>query len=270
MDKIPLSDNDVAPLEQVSQGVVALRILMVNVFAITGSGNDWFLVDAGLPHSATRIESWAQVHFGANHPPKSILLTHGHFDHVGAAKDLAEKWDVPVYSHTRELPFVTGKSEYPPADPKAGGGLMALLSPLYSRGPIDLGARVRAFAEDGSVPGLPDWRCIPTPGHTVGHVSFFRESDRTLIAGDAFCTTKAESVLAIATQSPELHGPPTYFTSDWDAAKRSVEMLAALRPLVLAAGHGRPMAGPHAADAVQELAANFDRIARPDNERRAA
>ena len=101
MDKIPLSDNDVAPLEQVSQGVVGLRILMVNVFAITDGGSDWFLVDAGLPHSATRIESWAQVHFGANRAPKCILLTHGHFDHVGAAKGLAEKWDVPVCMRTR-------------------------------------------------------------------------------------------------------------------------------------------------------------------------
>src|ERR1700735_2314717 len=113
MDKIPLSDNDVAPLEQVSQGVVGLRILMVNVFAITDGGSDWVLVDAGLPHSATRIESWAQVHFGANRAPKCILLTHGHFDHVGAAKGLAEKWDVPVYAHAYELPFITGKSEYP-------------------------------------------------------------------------------------------------------------------------------------------------------------
>jgi hypothetical protein len=84
-----------------------------------------------------------------------------------------------------------------------------------------------------------------------------------LIAGDAFCTTKAESAMAIATQRPELHGPPAYYTSDWDAAKRSVEKLAQLRPQTLAAGHGRPMAGPDVADGLAELAARFDEVARP-------
>jgi glyoxylase-like metal-dependent hydrolase (beta-lactamase superfamily II) len=62
--------------------------------------------------------------------------------------------------------------------------------------------------EDGTIPGFPEWRWIHTPGHTVGHVSFFRDSDRVLIAGDALATTKQESFLAAAAQTPELHGPP--------------------------------------------------------------
>jgi glyoxylase-like metal-dependent hydrolase (beta-lactamase superfamily II) len=117
---------------------------------------------------------------------------------------------------------------------------------------------------------LDDWKWIHTPGHTDGHVSFFRESDRTLIVGDAFCTTKQESLLAIAEQKPELHGPPAYYTSDWEAAKRSVELLASLRPQTIAAGHGSPMSGPDVASALELLAANFDTIARPHPERRAA
>ena len=59
-------------------------------------------------------------------------------------------------------------------------------------------------------------------------LSFFREADRTLIAGDAFVTTKQESAVAALTQRPEMHGPPTYFTPDWENARRSVERLAAL------------------------------------------
>src|SRR5581483_12478231 len=101
-----------------------------------------------------------------------------------------------------------GKAKYPAPDATAGGGFMSLLAPFYPRGPIDLGNRVRPFPADGLFPMLPDWRVIHTPGHTDGHVSFFREADRTLIVGDAFCTTKQESVSAIATQRPELHGPP--------------------------------------------------------------
>jgi glyoxylase-like metal-dependent hydrolase (beta-lactamase superfamily II) len=141
--------------------------------------------------------------------------------------------------------------------------LMALVSKLYPRGPVDLGTRVQLLPEDGSVPGFPDWRWIHTPGHTIGHVSLFRESDRTLIAGDAFVTTKQESFLAVATQRPELHGPPAYFTTDWDAARDSVERLAALRPEAVATGHGQPLAGSDVAGALATLANDFDRVARP-------
>ena len=144
---------------------------------------------------------------------------------------------------------------------------MALMSKLYPRGPIDLGSRVQILPSDGSVPGFPDWRWIHTPGHTEGHISLFRERDRTMIAGDAFVTTKQESFLAVATQRPELHGPPAYYTSDWDAARESVRKLAALRPMVVATGHGRPLAGPDVADALDALARDFDRVARPSSGR---
>src|SRR5207244_5588565 len=101
------------------------------------------------------------------------------------------------------------RSAYPPPDPTVGGGLMARTSPLLPRGPIDLGPRAHALPGDCSVPGLRGWRWIHTPGHSPGHVSFFRESDRCLIAGDAFVTTKQESLTSALTQKPhEVHGPP--------------------------------------------------------------
>ena len=140
---------------------------------------------------------------------------------------------------------------------------MAMLSPLYPRGPIDVSSRLRSLPDDGSVPHLPGWRWIHTPGHTPGHVSFFRDADRVLIAGDAFVTTKQESLIAVAMQRPELNGPPAYYTSDWEAARESVVQLAGLRPRVMACGHGLPMAGADAANQLEELALNFDRIARP-------
>ena len=61
---------------------------------------------------------------------------------------------------------------------------MARLSSLYPRGPIDLGQRVRSLPSDGSVPGMPGWRWIFTPGHTAGHVSLWRDEDALLLAGD--------------------------------------------------------------------------------------
>ena len=90
---------------------------------------------------------------------------------------------------------------------------------------------------------MPGWRAVYTPGHTAGHVSIWREHDRTLIAGDAVVTTKQESLLAVMAQRPELHGPPAYFTQDWERAAQSVRTIAALEPEVLATGHGIVMRG---------------------------
>ena len=262
MDKIPISADDIVSLDHVAPGVAGLRILFVNVFAVATGEAEWTLIDAGLYFSGDRIRDWARNHFG-NAPPQAVVLTHGHFDHVGSLRDLADGWNAPVYVHPLEMDYVTGKAEYPPPDPLAGGGSMALLSPLFPRGPIDIGARAHALPHDGSVPNMPGWRWLHTPGHTRGHVSLFREEDRTLIVGDAFCTTKQESLFAALTQRPELHGPPAYYTPDWDASRSSVEQLAALRPNAIAPGHGLPIAGPHAADELQRLADDFDRIARP-------
>jgi hypothetical protein len=85
-----------------------------------------------------------------------------------------------------------------------------------------------------------------------------------LIVGDAFCTTKQESFFAVATQRPEMHGPPMYYTTDWPAARASVERLAALEPAFIAASHGQPMAGAETAMALQELARRFDEVAVPE------
>lgn len=142
---------------------------------------------------------------------------------------------------------------------------MAVMSPLYPRGPVDIGSHVRTLSADGSLPELPEWKWMHTPGHTDGHVSFYRERDRTLLVGDAFCTTKAESMLAVATQPTELHGPPAYYTPDWAAARLSVQALAALRAITLAPGHGLPISGEHVPEAVARLARDFIRIAVPEN-----
>ena len=246
--------------------VARVRTMIVNLYFVgeAGAGDrGWVMVDAGMQGTAPYIAKAAADRFGEGARPSAIVLTHGHFDHVGALRTLAEKWDVPVYAHELELPYVTGRSDYPPPDPTVGGGAMAALSWLYPKHPIDLGGRARMLPADGSVPAMPGWRWIHTPGHSPGHVSLFRDRDRTLIAGDAFVTTKQESAVAALMQPPEVHGPPMYFTADWRSARRSVEALAALEPEVAATGHGLPLRGASMQRALHELAEDFQRLAVP-------
>jgi glyoxylase-like metal-dependent hydrolase (beta-lactamase superfamily II) len=190
-------------------------------------------------------------------------LTHGHFDHVGSLHALLEDWPVPVFAHALELPHLTGRVDYPPPDPLAGGGMVAWSSRLLPKGAIDVGPHLMALPQDRSVPGAPGWEWLHTPGHTPGHISLFRRADRILVAGDAVTTTKTESLVAALTQRPQVHGPPAYFTTDWDAARESVWHLVSLHPEVLITGHGVPLGGAAMRHALHRMAAHFDEFERP-------
>ncbi len=266
MDRISIPANEVVPMDEVATGVRGLRIAFVNVFAITHADGSWTLIDAGLPFTASAIQSWTKKFTDSR--PNCIILTHGHFDHVSAARDLADAWNVLIYAHPLEAPYLNGQKEYAAPNFSACGGTMSLLSPLYPRGPINLGNRLRLLpTEENSVLAeMPGWEIVHTPSHTPGHVSFFRPEDRCLIVGDAFCTTKAKSFFQAAiTQPPELHGPPAYFTSHWDAARKSVELLSHLNAEVVAPGHGQPLSGATLPEKLRQLAAHFDEVAMPDN-----
>jgi glyoxylase-like metal-dependent hydrolase (beta-lactamase superfamily II) len=277
MPQIPLSANasadhpsDDAQRDDKTRQIVAdiayRQIILVNVVFVgpaqAGDGH-WVLIDAGLPASAADIRSAAKARFGGSGRPGAIVMTHGHFDHVGALETLATDWDVPVYANRLEIPYLDGTKSYQAPNPAVGGGLMSLLSPLFPTKPVDVGSRLHPLPDDHSVPFMAGWRWIHTPGHSAGHVSFWREADRSLIAGDAFITTKQESAYAAVTQAPEMHGPPMYFTPDWGSARNSVRALAALRPEVVVTGHGQAMRGPQMRGALEELAEKFDVVAVP-------
>lgn len=267
MEHVSIPAEQVIPMEAIAPGIQGLRIVFVNVFSVEHQDGSWTLIDAGMPFSETLIRKWAEKQF--TRPPNAIVLTHGHFDHVSAAAGLSDRWDVPIFAHPLEFPYLTGRQQYPPPNPGSGGGLMSLLSPLYPRHPVDLGVRLRALPRN-SLAELPGWQILQTPGHTPGHVSFFRAADRTLLVGDAFCTTKPESFFEAAlAQQPELHGPPAYFTSDWNSARRSIQQLAELDPDVVVPGHGKPLSGSNVSEALRTLAANFDEIAVPLNKQHA-
>src|SRR5699024_834393 len=224
----------------------------------------WVLVDAGLPGAADEIRSAAADRFGEDSKPSAIILTHGHFDHVGGLVELVDEWNVPVYAHELEMPYLTGEKRYPEPDPGVEGGVLAKISGIYPNEPINLGDAVKPLPGDHTIPGLDDWEWIHTPGHTPGHVSFYRENDSLLLSGDAFITVRQDSFYNVLMQKDEVNGPPRYLTTDWEAAKKSVEKLEALNPDIVVPGHGTAMRGEELTEGLRHLVQTFDQTAKPD------
>lgn len=255
------SAQSVTPDILLLQFTIVTACIVSNPDKITGQ---WVLVDTGLENAAPFIIEKAAERFSRDSRPQAIILTHGHFDHVGSVIKLAEMWDVPVYAHELELPYLTGKKDYPPADPTVSEGLVAKMSPTFPHTAIDLGMRAVALPADQSVPGMPGWQWVHTPGHTEGHVSLFRASDRVLLAGDAFTTVKQESLLSVLTQKERISGPPAYLTTDWAAAAASVKRLRDLNPSLAIPSHGQPMRGEELTRHLDLLTRHFDAIAVPE------
>lgn len=266
------SDNKIIPMTSFASGtgnniredIYYYTNQIVNLVFV-GDADHWVMIDTGMPKSGNEILMEADNKFGIQSKPSAIILTHGHFDHVGNVVKLAEAWNIPVYAHPLEFPYLTGKKAYPEPDSSVEGGLLAKMSFIYPNEPIDISEVLRELPADNTVPELPGWKWIHTPGHTEGHVSFFRESDRTLIAGDAFVTVRTDSFYRVLINDKEINGPPRYLTTDWKAAKESVQKLAALQPEIAITGHGPAMAGKELQDGLTELAEHFGELAIPDH-----
>ncbi|MBU8878823.1 MBL fold metallo-hydrolase [Bacillus sp. FJAT-29790] len=251
---------------EIAQDLYYFTIQIVNIclFGNPEQKDEWVLIDTGMPKSADDILSLVERRFGSNSRPKAIILTHGHFDHVGAVVDLVRHWDVPVFAHELELPYLTGNKSYPEPDSTVEGGLVAKMSPIFPNEPINLESNVEQLPSNGTVPGMHGWRWIHTPGHSPGHISLFRDEDRSLIVGDAFVTVRQDSLYKVLVQKQEICGPPRYLTTDWHNAWESVKKLEALKPKVAVTGHGTPMTGELLSNGLRTLVQEFDRIAIPD------
>lgn len=269
-------DNKFIPMTSVSSGIG--REVRPDVYYYTNqivnlvlfgdpAGEDWVLIDAGMPKSASEIQKVFETRFGEFQKPAAIILTHGHFDHVGSLVGLLKAWgNVPVYAHPLEFPFLTGQQAYPEPDTTVEGGMLAKISSIYPHEPINISdANLLPLPEDGSVPHMPGWGWLHTPGHSPGHVAFFREQDGVLISGDAVITVKQDSMYKVLVQQEEVQGPPRYLTTDWQTAWDSVRKLEALQPQVIIPGHGTYMEGEALSEGLSKLANEFDTIAIPDH-----
>ena len=262
--------------EEIASGVYCLAvgkgIMRSNVYFVR-SGSSWVLIDTGSAGCDREIQEAAESLFGVDTPPSAILLTHDHPDHAGSPPALVRRWGCTVYVHPDELALVSAdfssffsivKGYANPLDRWVILPLMRLMprrhEAMFSASSFREAAR--AFDPGAGVPGLPGWECIPTPGHTPGHVSFFRPADRVLITGDAVLTVHLNSLWSflrwgVGRNKQRLSGPPWYTTWNWGAARKSVATLARLEPLVLACGHGLPMSGASIAPELHAFAEHF-------------
>ncbi len=226
-------------------------------------GSSWMLIDAGWENDGPRIQAAARSLLGPGLVPSAIFLTHAHPDHDGAARALAQAWGCPIFAHPAEIPLATG--DFRAMQAYAGPLDRRLVLPLMRavgrrrREAILAGSSlagiVRPLQSGGAIPGMEGWQWIHAPGHTPGHVAFFRARDRVVISGDAVLTLAVNSWSGLLRQAQGLSGPPWYTTWDREAATASIVAIADLEPAVLAAGHGLPLEGPGTAAAVHAFAA---------------
>lgn len=182
------------------------------------------LIDAGSRHAARRI--LRQLH---DRPVATHVLTHAHGDHQGSSHQLCQTLGLPLWCGEADAPAVQDGRirERMPAHPIAWAFATAFAGPAH---PV-----ARRLHEGDEVAG---WRVLDTPGHSLGHISLWRESDRTLICGDVF--TNIDTLTGL----PGLHEPKGFFTPDPVRNRESMRRLAALEPALVCFGHGRPLRDP--------------------------
>jgi hydroxyacylglutathione hydrolase len=184
------------------------------------------LVDAGYVLSGRKLVSAVQGHDVRLH-----ALTHVHNDHAGGSKHVHEALGVPVWIGAADAPYLrSGKAPIPP-----GNRIASLFGPVAGSPKVEPERELREGDELGH-----GFVVLDTPGHSPGHVSFWREADRTLICGVVFFH------MNILTTAVGLHQPPNIFTYDIPLNRESERRLAELDPAVACFGHGPPLRDPAA------------------------
>ncbi|MBD1208329.1 MAG: MBL fold metallo-hydrolase [Ignavibacteria bacterium] len=201
---------------------------IINTYLIA-DGNEVVLIDAGTRYMTNRILRTLKRFFAEDeHKTKRLTahaLTHVHPDHQGASKAVCDAYGVPLWCGERDAePMERGLANSPDAQ-----GVLGLLMRVWS-GPAYTVAR--RLQEGDMVAGF---RVLDSPGHSAGHISFWRETDKCLILGDVL------NGMNLMTGLPGLNEPPVPFTTDVAQNRRSIRKLAALKPDIICFGHGAPL-----------------------------
>ena len=190
------------------------------------------LIDSGTPGAARRLMRELEGRTVVAH-----AITHAHPDHYGSSRALCRRLDLPFWCPTDDAGDVESRRL---AHSELLLGRLIGLPPGPAPPPI-----ARRLREGDEVSGF---RVLDTPGHSPGHVSYWREADGVLIVGDV-----AFNVAPLSGQVG-LREPPAFMTVDPARNRQSIRRLAALEPTLALFGHGPPLCDPAAWHA---LAANL-------------
>jgi hydroxyacylglutathione hydrolase len=180
------------------------------------------VVDAATRHAGRRILRQLKGRDVSAH-----ALTHAHGDHQGASRELCDKLEVPFWVGERDA----DAAERPELilERQPDHAINRLVWRIWA-GP---GRQVdRRLREGDEVVGF---EVLDAPGHSAGHVAFWRQSDRVLVAGDVL------NNMDVATGIPGLHEPKAYFTPDPARNRESARRLGQLEPSLVLFGHGAPL-----------------------------
>jgi hydroxyacylglutathione hydrolase len=202
-------------MRQLADDLYLLRGFPPNAINVYLMGD--VIVDTGSRHAGGRILKQVQ-----GRDVSAVALTHVHPDHDGAAKKVCEKLGAPLWVGERDVPAM--QDEPPPAEHP-----MQKLSAAAFAGPRH--AVDRGLKEGDTVAGFT---VLDVPGHSAGHVAYWRESDRALILGDVLFGLNPLTGLR------QLREPPDFFTPDPPQNRDSARKLAALEPALVCFGHGPP------------------------------
>jgi hydroxyacylglutathione hydrolase len=197
---------------QISEHVY--RLTYKTVVGIPVKINTWYVVDGeGVYIIDTGMEDYARTQLNAAKSlgvPQSILLTHGHLDHINGAKYLQDELNIPIYSHEIEIPFINGEKPYPNKAEKETTGVEHQVEGL----------------SDNIIKTLP-LDVYLTPGHTPGHVIYHHKDDNVLLTGDLFIS-----------HAETLHPPIQKFTVDMDENVNSGRVIDEIKPSIISSSHG--------------------------------
>jgi hydroxyacylglutathione hydrolase len=189
----------------------------INVYLL-----DDVLIDAGTRHARRRILCQLRGREVAAH-----ALTHVHPDHQGASNEVCEALSIPFWVSEGDAAAAEDPALIAESSPDHLATRLAL---RYWAGP---GRRVdRVLREGDEVAGFG---VLDVPGHSPGHVAYWRESDRVLILGDVLNNVN------VLTGIPGLHEPPWFLTTDPAENRRSARRLLPLEPRLVLFGHGGPL-----------------------------
>ncbi|HSF84867.1 MAG TPA: MBL fold metallo-hydrolase [Acidimicrobiia bacterium] len=240
-------------MQLVAESIYRLGRKHHNFYAVV-DGRRVTVIDAGGSRELPLLEAGLQsIGLGLN-AVEAVLLTHGHSDHVGFAREVSES-GVPVMAHEAEAAFLTDGSrgsQVQPMDlPLWRRQTMAFLAEMIRAGAAqEYRLRSVQTLTDGEVvdiPGKP--RTLATPGHTAGHAAYILEDRRVVFSGDALVT---DGLIHSAT-GPQMLGD--VFHHDVALARASLRRFGGQSTDVLLPGHGTPWYGPIAQAVAQARAA---------------